>query len=94
MEMISGGPFEQAGSYRVSATLYSYIGPVPAAAGGATCATTPAVMHAPCTRSAQSQDVVTWQCGMVLPGAHVDACSHVVLQVHCQKRSLLGAVLY
>ena len=90
MEMINGGPFEPAGSYRVSATLHNSAGPVPAIAGGATYATTPVVLHAPSTRSAQNQDVVTWQSGMVLPGAHVDACSHVVLQVHCQKPSLLG----
>lgn len=92
MELINGGPFEPAGSYRVSATLYSSVGPVPAAAGGATFATTPIVMHAPSTRSAQNQEVVTWECALVLPGAHVDACSHVVLQVHCQKPSLLGVV--
>lgn len=90
MELISGGPFEAVGSYRISATLYNSAGPVPAVTGGATCSTSPAVMHAPSSRLAQNQDLVLWHCGLVLPGAHVDACSHVVLQVHCQKPSLLG----
>lgn len=93
MELIDAGPFESAGNFRVSATLYNASGAVPAASGGATHASSPAIAHVPSTRALPNQDVVTWHCGLILPGSHVDECSHLVLQVHCQKPSLLGTLL-
>ena len=100
MEVARGGPFAAAGSYRVTATLYTAAAPVPAPTGdadtgdaGVTSASTAAVPHAGAAAPGApiTGETVAWHAGLTLAGAHVDECSQVVLEVYRQKQSLLGA---
>lgn len=102
VEVVRGGPFAAAGAYRVTATLYTAAAVVPASPGtgvdggsGATSASTAAVQHAGAAApgAAAAGSNVVWQSGLTLPGAHVDECSQVVLEVYRQKQSILGAGL-
>lgn len=105
VEVVRGGPFAAAGTYRVTATLYTAAAAVPApvdgrggdssagVASGVTTSSTAAVPHAGAAApgSGVAGSSVSWHAGLTLAGAHVDECSQVVLEVYRQKRSVLGA---